>query len=1083
MMSDYYTNASDPNKNIWVSASAGSGKTKLLVDRVIKLLMHGQELQNILCITFTNNAAHEMLHRLKHELTIWFSSNNEQLIQKLVSLNIEPNDINLQKARKLIFKIIDHTDTINIKTIHSLCQDILTKFPIEANLGFATKLIDENEKEIFLKKAKRNLLSSELLNDPYIDILIKNMSEFSFSQLIDLILSFDNKSIEWINIEETYSDFIQKIDKSFNIINNLDYSDIQQIFLNFISYAKNYSEIKVIQQVTAYIKNGSNMNDPENLDEIINSIKKLFYTIEGKPKVRILLSNEKKKFPELENSLCIFRDKIQNFIDQKNTIFNANLSKGLCKLKKLIDSHYSEIKHNNSLIDFNDIVVKSYLLLNNPEIKEWIKYKLGYRYKHVLVDESQDTNLLQWKVIFTLIEEFFYQTDTSLFIVGDEKQSIYSFQGSSPILYQAIEKIFVNNFFQSQRSIQKINLNYSFRTGQLILDFVDIIFKKINNKYSEPITTNYLNHLSKSSFQNNFIEIYPVIINPNIHKNNNKEWKIPVQRIKPYDPAKKTALIIATKINYLLSKSLYRPEEIMILVRKRDKFSQFIISECKKLSIPITGMDKIKLSDNIAIQDLIAFAKFILYPYDDLNLAALLKSPIFNYDETQIFNLCYNRESTIWQRINTDPTYSELKVILKFYLSSSLRNNLYDLYSDLLHTRNYKQNFIARLGSEVEEILDEFLNICQKYQNDYHHSLELFISWLENSQIELKRSLNNYNDQVKIMTIHGAKGLQSKLIILADAVSVPSSTNNLFWDSQANIPIFNGNSENSSKIYLEKKQFHKTQILNEYFRLLYVVLTRAQNHLIIFGYCNQNNIKEESWYRFITEAAKEMGNKIQLEKIESIPISDNNVDFINCLEPIKYEIGKIINEPCEIKNDENKINSNSQKLPKLSKKPFIVDEVKFQENKSKDLHKKRKGILIHKILEMIVGNECQELENLINRLTKFYNITLSKEEILNFISFYNILKPYTSTSIKILKEQPLLNDNEQYSKSIIDLMIICEQKIIIIDYKNAAYNPENQNKYIQQLNLYKKSIQNIFTNHEIECYIAWIQDLNFEKIF
>lgn len=1086
-----YLQASDPNKNIWVSASAGSGKTKLLVDRVLRLLMSGAKPQNILCVTFTKAAAAEMFERIKTELKNWFLASEKTLCQCLESLAITPGKNNLLKARSLIFEIIDKEQAIQIATIHSLCQDILNKFPLEAGIGIFNKVIDENERQIAIKQAKHKFLNKNFDDSKYLNILFQNISEQTLGKFIDTSLSFDNNSFEWGSLEKNFSDFEQAIDRFYRSESwrHIEHSilEIKKLLIDLLAHNKNIlQEVKVLAQLAPF-RNDLSVSE-DNIDEtskILEAIQNIFFTKENTPRAKLLDKKEQNNFPNLENELLQIQNKLLHFFENKTSYLLASLSKALAELKLYFAQNYNEIKQEQASIDFNDIIIKTFELLSNDEIRDWIRYKLGYQIKHILVDESQDTNILQWKVISSISEEFPMQEDSSFFIVGDDKQSIYSFQGASPIIFDTIEKMYHGQTANSLKPLQKIYLDYSFRSGQLLLDFVDKVFKGT----SRPITDSYREHKSQSHQRLSKVELFPIITIPTISRDKQKTWCIPKERTLPYNPARKNATLIAIKINRLIAEG-YRPKDIMVLVRKRDNFTKYILSEIKKLEIPISGLDKMFLTDQLAIQDLIAFGEFLLYPYDDLNLASLLKSPIFSINEDELFALCHSRQNSIWDEIrnSTESKFQKIFRILDYYLNYP-SNNIYKLYDDLLTGHLLKNSFIERFGDEVEEILDEFLNICERYQDDCYRSLELFIDWIKKSKIEIKRSFNTQQNEVKLLTIHGAKGLQSKIVILADAVSAPNFSDNIFWDDIENIPLFNGNSSNQNKKYTKKKEEYTNKIIDEYFRLLYVALTRAEEQIIIFGYSNSSKkINENSWYKYIEKAAQSINSGEKLSNIFGFYISNEKPgsNYIAVASPVKYVISNDLNTNPVTKQD---IEIYEEKKPCLTITPkdFKPETINPLNTQEYDYIVTQKGKLFHKLLEILVTTgdkkSKQNYKSLVDKFSKFYNVLLSAQEVNLLDKFYQHITSFIKKNSILKKEQEFVfNVEGEYRKGIIDLMIIAEKQIILIDYKNARHNPEDRKKYTEQLSFYHSAISTIYPGYKIKAYIGWIKELSLDLV-
>ncbi|MEQ9115403.1 MAG: UvrD-helicase domain-containing protein [Rickettsiales bacterium] len=1072
-----YLEASDPTKNIWVSASAGSGKTKLLVDRVLRILLSGQPPESILCITFTKSASSEMYERIKDVLFSWFQKEEKDLIADLQGLNVSPTKTIITKARHLIYKILDDNTPLKISTIHSLCQDIINTFPYESGIAGDFQILDENDKCELINQAALDILKQKLPKESNVNFLFENLSERSFFQLIEELMSYENESSEWTDIEENYARLVKRVEEYFKLESRINYPkniDALALRVKFTcaKFSEHIDDISVLSELNEAIK----INNPEKL---LDSLVEILYTQSYTPRKRLLTSHQTSKAGRLENELISIQNDLSDILEEKYAIYQARLSKSLCELRIILHRHYNKLKIQKGFIDYNDLIRYASHLLSVPRNKSAVFHKIFPKLRHILVDESQDTSIEQWKIILSLKEEILSDENSSIFVVGDEKQSIYSFQGSSPIIFSAIEEKIKEYLKTYKKSLSKVHLNSSFRTSQLILDCVDEIFSDINYNFSSPLTQNYIKHISRAKQNFSKIEVSPTII-PLKREKIESRWILPTEHNDSSSPLEINANLVASKVKSLVE-SGENPEDIMILVQKRDRHTLLISRLLKEKNIPFSGLDRISLTNNIIVKDLISFGKFLLFQYDDLNLAALLKSPIFDVSEENLYKLCYKRKNDVWKEILNSEQQEILHVqkVLKYYLEFST-SQIFDLYFDLLVKKGIKQKYLSEYGSVAEDIINHFLDICESQQNKHNGSLLNFLDWLEKTQIIIKQEANLSSENVNLLTIHGAKGLQSKIVILADAVSTPRPSGNQFWDSVNNIPIYGVNSPILCKEFQESKKINNEKIISEYYRLLYVAITRAKDQLYIFGYSNYQSLPQNSWMKYIIKTCE---NTLIAKNISDIfgydLINKNANNFANTLSTKKYFIQNNI-EP--VRPLRKKTTSSKNQIT-LNFEDFKNNKSIETTNQNYDLEATSKGVMMHKILEHIISEESYDLTEIIFNHSKKFHMTLNKSERIRLENFIRKVEDMISSSNQVMKEKAFLfNKDGKYRKGVADLIIIKGDLIKILDYKFSARTEETQKNYKLQLEYYKEALEKIYTAHRIECYLGWINESLIEQI-
>ncbi len=841
--------AADPKTSVWVSASAGTGKTKVLTDRVLRLLLDGVSHEKILCLTFTNTAADEMLCRINKSIEKWFTSDIDTTIKDLEKLlGSPPNVQHITRARGLFSVLFNNSNQIKIQTIHSFCQAILTKFPIEANISPNFKIMDNLvAPQIVCNIVKELLTNSDAIISETIQFFISNFHEYTIKDLVYEIIAckykFQNLLSQYTSIENYISIIIPKI-------------NINDIILNFLKTLKRYTFI-----FNKELENYVCLPIEEQINKF-DILIKIFLTEKGEPRQKIYTKKFSEEHPEfvlileqIQKELIKIVEEIKNF---KTILFTMHL---LGLAIHVIDK-YEFYKNLHNYLDFNDLIYITQHLFSQNAAKEVGLYKLDGGIEHLLVDEAQDTSSEQWKIIKILISNLCSnnnERNKTIFVVGDDKQSIYSFQGANLLSFYEAQKNLADNMHNVSRAYKMIDLIYCYRSTKAILDFVYSLFDHIQQNISWAFENKNTKLISNRPEDPGRVEIWPIFTNP-------KEKKIfwPIvsdQELDIVSARKAMAQKIAQYISDLLKKNIILPStqkcitcnDIMILVRKRDDFTLELIKQIKFYKIKVAGLDRINLKENISVLDIMSIAKFIITPWDDLNLAGLLKSPFIGISEEYLYKLSINRTSSIWQKLHEYDVEMYDKLI-GFKLLYSKSKNLFDFFYTLLEVSDYRKCLLNFNGEDSEDIIDEFLRIVQYFVDTIGNSLHEFITWFEQNDLEITRNLKNITG-IKIMTIHSAKGLESNVVILADNTNIPASVDELLW--KENMILWPGRLVNASKQYKKIREEYKLHQLQEYFRLLYVALTRARDYLVICAYTSQTNIIDEyCWYSIIKNTAK-----------------------------------------------------------------------------------------------------------------------------------------------------------------------------------------------------------------------------------
>lgn len=1089
---------SDETASFWVSASAGSGKTQLLTKRVLSLLVQGIPATKILCITYTKAAAAEMLTRISNTLSSWVAMEDKELNKSLEGiLERLPAKQEIDYAKTLFARIIDENFTsLRIQTIHALCQSILSKFPLEAGTEPYLKVIDEREQNELRNEALSKILENvknsknESLKQA-ISNISKNIHDGGIKDLIDDIFLSRGK-FERIIEQNNLTEFYEKTAKYLGVDKN---SNLKNETEKFISDEVNFAELRSIiqnlEQPNVLQKwLSSNVQDRQ---KVLTGYIEFFLTKEGASRQKLCSSKIEKKFPGTEKILQKEQERVFKFNEKTKCIKTAELTKQLFVFAAEVLSIYAKLKTRHSYIDYDDLIIKTTKLLETPGISDWIMFKLDEGIDHILLDEAQDTSPEQWRIVSALCSEFFSgegvksSKKRTLFIVGDEKQSIFSFQGADSDCFSMMRDNFRKIAKNSEKKWEDLYLEKSFRSSNEVLKLVDAVFS--GSEFEKNVSSEYKKHILHRKDAIGRAEIWPLIEKEKTEIEETSGWKIPTGRKKFSDAAGIQAEIIAKKIKEWLDSGRVLEKtgkritagDVMILVRKRGHFVYYMQRALKKFGVNVAGADRLYLTEHIAVLDLISLGNFVLLPEDDYNLACLLKSPIFSFDEDEIFELSYDRGnfsifSQLKNKSENNKKYKEAFEYLSGLLSSADFETPFEFFSKVLERDGAKEKFIKRLGKQVKEPLNEFLSLAFEFQKKHLPLMQNFIFWLTRNEAEIKNDMENKADEVKIMTVHGAKGLEAPVVFLVDQVSKEPAGKKILFDEDSEIFLWPAYSENYPVKFKALKETEKQKAYMEYSRLLYVALTRASDEIYITAFRpgSDNTKPDGRWHHiaknaFSSYALKQgeiyfSGKEYQYSETKS----DNN-------EEVKNDIPKFYYEKIKEQKDKKKIirpslveNENREKTKKL----FISPSEKGFE----------RGRIIHKILEFSSNIEAEKREERIKKfINKYANSFLESEKEKMQKEVLNILENEKFASLFSVKSRAEVSitgilDGKTISGQV-DRLYIDEQKILISDYKTNVNVPENLDEipkeYIRQLALYKKLLMSMDNSKKISCALVW----------
>lgn len=1129
---------SQPKNSIWVSANAGSGKTRNLITRVARILLQGTSPEKILCLTYTTGAASEMQDRLFKELGAWSMKSDIDLKETLLSLDenlfqIKKEQSNiLSNARRLFAKALETPGGLKIQTIHSFCGTILRKFPLEINLSPDFDILDERRKRVMIDQVIRKLLNDDSV---IFEGIIQLLKVSDIRNFIDQILTNRTKLRRPFNLDT----FCECFDLSCRSLNSR--RELQNIFdllpdntLNFVTEAFLNGSSADIGQAQYLIKMKACIND----DEKMNLLEKFFCTNDGKIRSSRVFPSNKTKLsePKLEQVFLVFKTGFEHYLSRRNEFNAINKARLLYDFSNKFFETYERFKLEESVLDYDDLIIKTRDLLISRQSK-WVLYKLDGGIDHILLDEAQDTSTYQWEMLAALMEDFFVDERAlnggrTFYVVGDEKQSIYSFQGADISSFSYMKEFFSEKLSFLGNKLESVELLESFRSSNAILDFVNEIL--IDNGGTG--VKNINEHRAFHELLPGRVELWPLI-------SDDKQKKLPSwwdfkDELEQVPGIDKLAENIAVGIKNILESGqvLFEPStdgdlkqrkvlpgDFLILVRSRGPLFQSILKKLTAHNLPVAGSDRLLLLDELVIKDLISLLKFLTNSSDDLSLAEVLRSPLLGLSEEELFKISYGRASTLFEALKFKlPKHKAIRILDDLTTNQKFLTP-YELVERILIDHGGRLRMTARLGPGVNEILDEFLLQILNYEEEEPPSTYGFLCWLSGIEVAVKRQLSNNSSSIRVMTIHGSKGLESPIVIIPDTSQNAQKHNrNLFLVKDGLVCLSDSNNNLPDELK-NLKELYRLDEIEEENRLFYVAITRAKNWLIIGGVGkDQDSLTARSWYFLAKKAFKRLENnkKLSVQLGEGGKLvydyswtsgnGNKNMtkqfnDNLNVLEVDKQLVRtkKVLFEKVRLSYPSIKHFTVSDIVKSVSE-PQVQKLIEGTSPSELADGATLYGSLVHTFLQYLPSYLSHDTEYLINLIYHKFRNQLDQTDLV--YRAYNeslaiLERPELSflfNNDNSLREVPIagnislqdMTDNNsekgRWIKGRIDLLNITATQILIVDFKTNYNVPKSvevvSSLILSQLELYTLLLEQAYPNHEVSAAILWTHQAQLMKI-
>ncbi len=1109
--------AADPSGTRLAAANAGSGKTRVLVDRVSRILLGGTEPEDILCLTYTKAAASEMQERLFATLGGWSVLNDKKLQDDLTKLfGQAPETLNppvlLPKARELFAKALETPEGLKVQTIHAFCERILSRFPIEAGILPGFEPLDDVEMAALRGEVETQILR-EAMDSPdgviakALQYLTLERADASLDELFKWMAFSPQKISAWqaAGLDELASSLKLGKERDSAKIAGSVWARMTSTKLQAVSAALKTGGATDVKR--AVFIDGA-LSAPDALSAL-SCLSNFYYTQAGKGRSKFY---DAKTHDIAKDWIDTHSLDIMEAVEAVRASHIYALTESVFHIAVRYSALYAEAKHRARGLDYSDQILFVRRLLQNSEAAEWVQYKLDGGIKHILLDEAQDTSPEQWEIINILSAPFFQahpdddpNRPRTLFAVGDEKQSIYGFQGARP------EQFLTEIRRHSEHATSDIRMAMSFRSTQEVLNAVDAILfdcggmQAMFNSDEFPPASDEVRHIANRK-DRGLVELWPVTPPPEKLEDNEPWDTTPVDATGEGHQIEVLSKTIAATIkgwidngDPVFDRKLERtrpiqPQDVLILVRRRGPLFESVIRQLKRHEIPIAGADRLKLSEATIVKDLIALSRVCLLPSDDLSLAETLKSPLFGFDDDDLMKVAIDRPGTLWDSVKTNTANTH--AILSDFVTLSRALTPYDFYARVLDYKDadgktMRERFYKRLSLEARDALEAFLHQALEHQSRTAPNLQSFLHAFSQGDVEIKREQDSSLSEVRVMTVHGAKGLESPIVILPDTTNIPT-LREVLLPSEDSGQVWNKNSEVP---YVDAlKEAAKTRIDQEQLRLLYVAMTRAESRLVVCGpHVGRANakLKPGCWYDWV---------KRGLEALEAAPFDapSQRASGENLETGLQY--GEIP-EPCAAHDIEPQAETTvlpdwvtTNAAPEgrsrrvtpshlLSNPP--VEMAVRSPGESSDPNVFRRGNLIHKLLEVLPEIPVERRRDTAQKMLSGYSdlpkvlsdqITEEVFAVLEHPDFAHIFAAGSRAEVSLAGSAKGLPDG-MYLNAQIDRLCVTPDTVTIVDYKSNRPPPTDPadvaDLYLGQMAAYRELACEIYPGRRVNCALLW----------
>ena len=1104
--------ASDPNASAWVAANAGSGKTYVLAQRVIKLLLAGVDPQKILSITFTKAAAANMAKQVFDRLAAWVTLDDIALAGAIAELSgMPPTADRLALARRLFARALETPGGLKVQTIHAFCTQLLHQFPFEANVAARFSVLDETTQAHLLEQLTLAVLLDGAA-DPdsalgrALASAMTAAADQTFRDVVRSAIAQRDAITRWIAEAGTIEAAIANLSLALGVDPRASRETIEAEFLALALIAS--SEWALIAKALAQ----GNKTDAEQaarfgalktLSDAERTAKylEIFCTKELAPRKSIVTKAIKDEV--LVERLRAEQDRICALLERRRAVICRDRSTALITVAYEVLKRFADEKKRRGLLDYEDLIDQTLALLRNVDAA-WVHYKLDLGIDHLLIDEAQDTSTKQWEIIQRLVAEFTAGAGArsvrrTIFAVGDEKQSIYSFQNAAPREFAAVGRDFARGHANSGLEFIFGRLEHSFRSGENVLAAVDMVFKGMKGVTSD--TDGFPAHIALVDSPPSVVEIWEPM-EPS-ERTEIEGWDAPFDRVSETSPRVKLARRIAHTVRKLIDagepvgieRRPARYGDVLILVRQRGELFEAIIRALKQEHVEVAGADRLVLTEHIAVMDLMVLADALLLPQDDLALATVLRSPLVGFEETDLYDIAWDRGSLSLRAALSRQGGEKFAAAAEFLdklAQHARRETPFAFYARILGAGGARRRFLARLGMEANDALDEFLNLALDYERRETPSLQGFVAWLREASTEVKRDMEIARDEVRVMTVHGAKGLEAPIVILADTMTPPTGPRAPQLLKLAGGPmIWAGRKADDVGAVAAARELAQEEATYEYRRLLYVAMTRAADRLIVCGAAGRNKRPDGCWYDlmreplapFLVEEDAEEGKVLRYRKQAAERAGPSATPAPLSVKPERTELPIWLREPAPVEARRVTLLSPSsafdEEFGNISRSGASAAE------RQKAL---RRGRLVHRLLQALPDIPVQRRADAAARFLAGAAEDFSEAErteiarqiftVLDAPNFAEVFAAGGRPEVPIVGRLARPDGRTIAVAGQVDRLVVTADGVLIADYKTDRKVPgrlAEVEPYVAQLALYRAVLRRLYPGKSVRAALIFTQ--------
>jgi ATP-dependent helicase/nuclease subunit A len=1105
--------ASDPTVSAWASANAGSGKTHVLTQRVIKLLLRGEDPAKILCITFTKAAAATMATRVFDTLSTWTALDDAALDDAIRDIGFKPDETLRTRARRLFALALETPGGLKVQTIHAFCTSLLHQFPFEADAGAGFEVLDDATQAQMLDKLTLEVMiegaaqPASAIGKALADA-IKAAADQTFRELITEAVSERDRIEPWVARAGSVDAAMAELSAALGIDSDEDAATIEDRILSEAAFdTGSWPDLAavLIAGGKSYVERAGELKAALRSSRAAqrDAYLQIFCTRDRAPRKNLVSKALRNLNADYAERLEREQDRICTLLDTLRAVECRDRTRALITVAHEVIVRYRREKARRGLLDYDDLIDRTLALFSRTSAA-WVLYKLDLGINHLLLDEAQDTSPKQWEIIRTLVGEFTAgagarSAKRTMFAVGDDKQSIFSFQGAAPEKFGEMRRGFERDFKAAELEWRNVKLRTSFRSGEVVLQAVDAVFAQATAYEALSSDKAKTVHEALPGKLPGHVDIWPLVLPDD--KRDLEGWDAPFDQTSEQSPQVRLAKKIATHVKLWQGKGT-KPGDVLILVRQRGPLFEAIIRQLKAAGVQVAGADRMVLLDHIAVMDLIALADALLLPEDDLALAAVLKSPLFGLSEEDLLWIAHGRgRDSLRKALRKTDKFRDTADRLEKLADAALRESPFTFYARLLGAGGARKRFLARLGPEANDALDEFLNLALAYEHRETPSLQGFVAWLRAANAEVKRDMEITRDEVRVMTVHGAKGLEAHTVILADTTTRPEGYRP---PRLLDIPLTRGkglvwakSQDTDPPPVADARVVAREDSIAEYKRLLYVAMTRAEQRLVVCGAASRVNreneavIPDQCWYRLIENAL------VQSETAPTIciPAEDGHKTIWRLRKEVfDFPVGA---EDVHARTETPLPGWIDKTMPATTPRsvaitPSDADEAEWTRGKS-ELERDQaleRGRLLHRLIQSLPDlppeNRAAAAEDFLRRNSRKVSPEACAElaeqtlAILNNAQFAPLFAAGSRAEVPLVGLLPRAGHPPYSVTGQIDRLAVTDTEVLIADYKTNRPAPATLDDvprtYRRQLALYRALLQRIYPGRTVRAALVWTEN-------